>query len=429
MEITMTLRNYKFAVFSALVLSMIIPFAGINMAHASQTAGDPYHIGKFADGTYNETSALQRATDLAKMSDEKKQEKHNLEQKILTTTLPTDVEAIKSQISTIQGQIDQITQETDAIQLENYKLYYVDPVLSKKYNTVANQFFNATTAKYWKGKSFEDDKNAFPLVSAGLDGKKKLVEITLWKGIENSPKLNQYIAMIKENMPKDIPWYVSFGEYSKPLCADTRCLAFTPRIGGIDIGIVAAGTDCTLGFKATRTVGSVLGFVTAGHCIGGLTGTDIKQPFGGSTIGTASTAFYTTGVDCDCGFVILNNGVTISDAIYNTATSTYTPTSVTTQLSQPVGTLIKQSGITSGIQVGSVVNNDITDVRTDGTRINHSVQANIVSAPGDSGSPITKNDSTNSLYGELTSGAGGSVTFYSPENRVAADLGVTIAVG
>lgn len=423
----MTLRNYKFAVFSALVLSMIIPFAGINMAHATQTTGDPYHIGKVTDGTYNETAALQRATQLMKMYDEKTKEKQDLEKKLVASTL-SDIETIKSQINNVQGQMDQIMQEIAVIQNENYEFYYVDPILREKYNTAANQFFNATTAKYWKGKSFEDDKNTFPLVRAGLDSKKKMVEITLWKGIENSPKLNQYIAMIKENVPTDVPWYISFGEYSTSYCADTRCNAFSPRIGGIDIGM-SDGSQCTLGFKATRTIGNVLGFVTAGHCIGGLTGTSVKQPITGSAIGTASTAFYTNGVDCDCGFVILNSGVTISDAIYNTATSTYTPTSVTTQLSQAVGTLIKQSGITSGIQVGSVVNNDITDVRSDGTRINHSVQANIVSNPGDSGSPITKSDSTNSLYGELTSGAGGGVTFYSPENRVAADLGVTIAVG
>lgn len=425
------LKNYEYAVFSALVLSMIVPFAGMNTAHATQTIGNSFNVGTVEDGTYNETAALQRVAQLLKISNDEGQEKLNLEQKMKTSTLATDIETIKSQINDLQEQINQNTQEIDAIQVENYKLYYMDPILSAKYNTAANLFFNATTAKYWKGKSFEDDKNAFPIVSSGLDSKKKLVEITLWKGIENSPKLNQYIAIIKEMMPKDIPWYISFGDYTTPFCADTRCTTFTTRIGGIETDTDVGGgfeSTCTLSFKVTRTSDNALGYVTAGHCNVGHVGNTVWQ-INPNAVGVVSTTLFSNNTDCDCGFVKLNAGIGISDSIYNTSSTTYKPTSLVTQASQSVGTIVKQSGITSGIQVGTLNNNDITDVYSSGIHITHSVKVtSMVSAAGDSGAPITTSDGTK-LYGELAGGQPTNVVFYTPENRVAADLGLTIAVG
>ena len=433
----MTLRNYKFAVFSALVLSMIIPFAGISMANASQTAEDKYGIGKVADGTYNETAALQRATELMNMSDENSIKKQELEKKLATTTLSTEIEAIKAQINEIQGQIDQNTQEFNAIQEENWKLYYVEPVLLEKYQSASDEFMSTTLNQYWKGKSFEESKNIFPLVEIGVNGKQKAVEITLWKGIENSPKVNQYITMIKELMPKDIPWFVSFDEYPSPVTCTSRTSACVPRIGGIEIGITISPNNfkiCTLGFKATRNSDGAPGFVTAGHCEDGLTGHSVLQPHTGSSIGTASTEVYSNGSDCDCGWVKLNSGVSISDAIFNTGSSTYTPTSLTAQSGQTAGTLIKQSGLASGIQTGSVTMNDVSITNTDGITILHVVKDSMTVRCTDSGAPVTNSAGT-SLFGLVVAGNVGTtcnvgtITYHSPENRAAADLGVTIAVG
>jgi hypothetical protein len=425
------LRNYKYVLFSTLVLSTIIPFAGINMAHATQSITDPYHIGTVADGTYNETAALKRVAQLLTISDEKEQEKQILYQKMKTSTVASDIEAMTNQVNDIQKQIDQNKQVIDAIQAENYKFYYVDPILREKYSLAANQFFNSTTTKYWKSKSFDDNKDAFPIVSSGLDSKTKMVEITLWKGIENSPKLQQYVSIIKEMMPNDVPWYISFGDYTTPFCADTRCSTFSTRIGGIDVDTNAGGgllSTCTLGFKVTRNVDGAVGYVTAGHCNKGYTGNTVYQVYP-NAIGQVSTTIFSNGADCDCSFVKLNAGISISDAIYNTPSTTYTPTSVVTQSFQAVGTIVKQSGITSGIQTGSINNNDITDVYSDGTQIFHSVKVtSMVASNGDSGAPITTNDGTK-LYGELAGGQPGNIVFYTPENRVAADLGVTIVVG
>ena len=423
------LRNYKFAMFSALVMSMIIPFAGISMAQATPTNVDPYHIGTVADGTYNETAALQRVTQLMNTYHEKTQEKQNLEQS-LKTALPGDVQTINDQISTIQGQRDQIMQEFNGIQAENLKLYYIDPTLLQKYQAASDNFVDQIQNQYWNGKStFEDKKNAFPLVEIGVNGKTKSVEITLPKDIENSAKADQYVSIIRNLMPKDVPWTVTYGKYPIAYSCTSRTVACSPLIGGIQTATKFNATFnnyCTLGFDAKRTSDNAAGFVFAGHCENGLTGNPVYQPDTGTTVGTASTYVYSSGTDCDCGWVKLSNGITINDKVFHTGSSTYTILNVTAQSHQPAGKFIQMSGVASGIATGSVSMNDVM-ITIDGVSFNHQVKASLTAAKGDSGAPITNSTDT-SLFGEVIGGSG-STTYYSPEDRVAADLGVTIITG
>ena len=204
---------------------------GCLLPHASQPDVDKFHIGHVADSTYNETAALQRATQLMNMQNEKLAEKQNLEVQLAIkqhdyddaiknsdstkiSSLLGDINQIKNQTSNLQVQIDKITQELNVIQEANIQFYYMDPVLFKKYQAAADGFSTKIQVQYWKGKSFDEQKNAFPLVGAGVDSKKKSVEITLWKGIENSTTVDRYISVIKELMSPDIPWYVDFGEYA-----------------------------------------------------------------------------------------------------------------------------------------------------------------------------------------------------------------------
>lgn len=419
---------------------MIIPFAGMNMAHATQTTGDPYHIGKVVDGTYNETAALQRATQLMNIRQEKMDEKLVLDLKLSTITNAADVEVIKRKMDNIQGQIDQIMKEVNGIEVENMKFYYIEPTLLKKYNAAKDSFADFIVSKYWKGaSSLEDKKNTFPLVELKVNGIKKAVEITLWKGIENSPKADQYVAIIKELMPKDIPWFVSYGDYAQPVSCTSRTGPNTcsPLVGGIEIGVdvnPSTQNGCTLGFKATRNSDNALGFVTAGHCENGLAGNTVTQALrvdGGSAIGTASTQVFSNGSDCDCGWVKLNAGITISDAIYLSSTSTYTPTSLTPQYSQTAGTLTQISGAASYIVTGSVTSNDVM-LTYDGTglTIYHLVTGTGMITHGDSGAPVT-NISGTSLFGVLSAvnPNNANQNYWSPENRAATDLGVTIVVG
>ncbi|MDE1841807.1 MAG: hypothetical protein KGI09_07995 [Thaumarchaeota archaeon] len=418
---------------TVLVLTMIIPFSGINMAYAQQSTSDPFNIGKVEDGTYNEHAALLRAAQLMGMYHAEMEEKSKLEQKLKTANNPENIQGINNQINTIQGQIDQIKQEFDAIQAENYKYYYVAPVLLKKYQAAADNFFNFTTTQLWKGKgTFEEQMNAFPFVGIGVNGKDKAVEITLWKGSEKSANSTQYLNIIKSHMPTDVPWFVDYAEY-KLLTCPSQTNECSPLIGGIQIGISQGGTaygQCTLGFDATRTSDSHAGFVTAGHCEQGYTGNTVWQPSPATSpyasVGTASTSVFSNGSDCDCGWVSLDSGVSISDQIWEGSSSTFQPTSVTPQSQQTDGKIAQMMGGVTGIASGSIVSNDY-ELCINANCILHYVNGKFASQQGDSGSPVLDSTGT-SIYGVVSAG-NGTNTVWSPEDRAAADLGVTIITG
>lgn len=440
----MTFIKYKFAVFSALVLSMIIPFAGINIAHATQATGDPYHIGKVADGTYNETAAFQRIVQLVNLHDAKLQEKQNLEKQLVTkqqayesnknsnaasaSSLQTDIDAINGQINAVNSDIDKMTQEYNQIETENMKLYYIDPVSYNKYSAAKDAFVNSINQQYWKSNSFEDDKNAFPLVAIGINHKKKSIEIVLSDDVENSPKKSQYIAVIEKLMPKDVPWIVSYGKYPTTSSCSGRDQSCNPLIGGLQITVSGTGEGCTLGFEATRS--GAKGFVTAGHCkFSAALGTSVLEPWTGSTVGTLTASTYANNAYCDCAFVT-NTTRNVSDAIFQSSTSTYTP-SLTLSGANQYGTTAKQSGALSGNTVGTVTYTNIYTVYSDGVRINGLNAATYSSQQGDSGAPVT-NGFGGYLYGVqsgLGSISGVNVSYYSPIDQVTSVLGANPVLG
>ncbi len=423
------LKKYKFAVFSVLVLSMIIPFTGISMAHASQNTGDKFNIGKVEDGTYNETTATQRAFQLINIHDEKMQEKHDLEQKLATSTIPSEIETIKGQMNNVQGEIDTITKEYNYIEEQQAKLYYVDPVSYDKYVVAKDNLINEIHKEYWDGKSFEDAKNAFPLVGGSINLKKKSVEITLSKKIENSPTKDQYIAVIDKLMPKDIPWFISYQDWPTAVSCSSRTTSCNPLIGGIQIAVVGKGFPCTLGFEAKRS--GVYGFVDAGHCDAGLpTGTNVQQPSGGSIAAHTVVNTFSGTTSCDCSFYS-NSSRKISDAIFQSSTSTYTPVGWTPGSNQG-GQQVKKSGVTTGNTIGTVTNTSVTRTYS-GVTVTNLVQASLNADCGDSGSPVTDGFG-GSLYGVLVSkdGACGvttNVAYWSPSDQVISKLGVTLVLG
>lgn len=426
----MTLRNYKFAVFSALVLSMIIPFAGINMVHASQTAGDPYHIGKVEDGTYNEEVAFQRMVQLVNMYDEERQKKTELEQKLAAATDSTEIEAIKSQINDAQGEIDQITQEYNEIQKENKKLYYIEPSTYEKYVTAKDDVINKINKQYWEGKSFEEAKNAFPLVGGAIDHKQKAVEILLWKEIVNSPEKDKYVAIIDELMPNNVPWFVSFADYPTPTACESRTISCDPMIGGIQVHVSGSPISCTLGFQAIRN--GVDGFVTAGHCADGLAvGSDVFQPVGGSAKGDLVVESFANNSPCDCAFVSNRTSSPMDNAIFQSSTSTYTPISTTSAADQ-AGDQVKKSGVRTGNTLGTVTDTSVT-ITYEGNQITNLVNSTMFVNCGDSGAPVT-NGFGSSLYGVVVAKNGAcdittNVAYHSPYDQITATIQANAVLG
>lgn len=325
----MKIQNNKTTtvIISTLVITMIVPFAGINMAHASN-ATDPYHVGKVADGTYNETAALQRVKQIDQTYLDLVSQKDGLEKQMTTDSQNHKLSSIEQKtitdkINAIHTQIGDLANEFNQIQQENKKLYYVDPVLYQKYVSAKDNFVNGILQKYTVGRSVDDAQNTFPLVAASINHKEKAVEIVLAKDTENSPNKDQYIRIIDSMMPKDIPWFVSYSDYYSPVSCTDKNSPCTPMMGGINIG-VQNKFACALGFEATRS--GVTGFVTAGHCAAGQpSGTSVYQPFpNGPIVGSLVTELYSgrTTVACDCAFI--NTGSTqISDQIF--FSSTYQP--------------------------------------------------------------------------------------------------------
>lgn len=425
--------------FSALVLSMIIPFAGINMVNATQN-GNTFNIGKVEDGTYNETASLQRAKQIIHTHLELISQKDSLEKQMMTKSQNhnlSDIEkkTITYKVNALQVQISNLANEFDQIQQENRKLYYVDPVLYQKYVSAKDTFVNDITQKYKIGSSVDDAKNTFPLVAASINHKKKAVEIVLTKDTANSPNKDQYIGIIASLMPKDIPWFVSYDNPYLPVSCTDKNSACTPIMGGINIG-VKNKFACALGFEATRS--GVTGFVTVGHCAAGQpSGTPVYQPFpSGPTVGSLVTELWSgrTTVTCDCAF-ISTGSTSISDQIF--FSSTYQPKLISSTSSSSQAGSIVAAELASGQQTGTVTNTNLSATYGSNPVVTNLVQASLPSICGDSGSPVTNSLFSPSLYGIVSlsnaprnpdgscTGTEGTVTEYVPPDVISSQLGAT----
>lgn len=444
---TMTTNKYKFILFSVLVLSMIVPYAGINLAIASQNTEEKINVGKVADGTYNEDLAFQRATQLVNIYDEKIHEKAELEQKLAAKELAyeesiknakfieaynflVDIQAIKSQISDLQVGIDEIIQEHNEIQEENMKLYYIEPTLYDKYVTAKDYVENKIHKQYWDGKSFEESQDAFPLVGAGINHKQKAIEFTLFKGVENSTKKDQYIAIIDELMPKDTPWFVTYEDYATSVACASRTSPCSPYIGGVQIGIVGDGV-CTLGIQATRS--GVNGFVTAGHCANqALSGADVSQPASGLIVGDLVIHTFFNNSPCDCAFISdRSTSPAVDNAIFQSGTSTYTPVTATSAGGQ-AGQQVKKSGVTTGNTLGTVTSTSVSTTY-DGATITNLVRSTMNVDCGDSGAPVT-NGLGSSFYGIVVAKSGScgvttNIAYHSPYDRITSYLNANPVLG
>jgi len=437
----MTINNKKSmtktTIFAALILTLIVPISGMNNADATIPNTQNPNIGKVADGTYNEELAFQRALELKDMHDEKRKNIDKLEQKLAKSNIAaTNAKQIRDQVSNIKADIDALMQEFDVLQQENQKLYYMEPETYQRYADAKTNFWNTITENNWKGKSFEVRKDSFPLVSAGINHKEKAVEIMLHNDIEDLPGKQRYIAMIERNMPDDVEWFVSYGEYpeSTSHCtSNPRCDEYRPAIGGIGIKGNADGS-CTLGFRVVLASNwNVQGFATAGHCLDKTRASGtfyVHQPGNGNVLGYAANSMYTVGgtTECDCGWVWVPNSNDMTDGIYNTPPKLpYAPSTFTNAANQTAGSWVTMSGVTSGITSGGIINTDVTITYADGTTVNNLLRAQYSSAGGDSGAPITSLFGT-SFYG-IAVARNYAFSYYSPIDQVMNGLGVWPTLG
>lgn len=451
----MTYKNYKFAMFTALVLSMIIPVTGINIANATQD--NKVDVGKVADGTYDEDLAFQRIKDLYNVYMEKAQQKSELEQKLSTkeklyaeslknsnlveaSSLLVEIETIKNQKNVLQKILDDAVLEYNQIQEENVKLYHIEPSTYEKFVSAQNSLVEDILKQYSVGQSAENGKKLFPLVEIGINHKKKAIEIVLFKGISDSEK-EQFVSVLDKMISKDIPWFVSYGDYLKPLACTSRTApnSCNPMIGGIQIQANGHGS-CTLGIKATRS--GLVGFVTAGHCVdGNAFGSDVFQPaiIGGTNVGSLQIETLSNNTPCDCAFVADRpTSPSMGNGIYQASGFSFSPITATSSAGQ-AGHSVAKSGAASSNTFGTVTNtNTWATITVNGATytVVNLVKSTLPSKCGDSGAPATSGiGSGTSFYGIVVIAEGvdcntlSSASYHSPYEQITAQLNASIALG
>lgn len=217
-----------------------------------------------------------------------------------------------------------------------------------------------------------------------------------------------------------------------------------PVVGGLQISMSAG--YCTLGFNATR--GTATGFVTNSHCTntqGGVEGTVFYQPtilltnkigvesvdpvyFTGGTCAagrrcrysdTAFAPYSGTGATFTRGFIAAAN----LNSIQWNGTTKYRITQETSPL---IGQQVAKVGRTSGRTLGNVVNQCVNlNVANSNITLLCQSRAGYVSQPGDSGSPVFRNESANpsdvSLKGINWGSDGTTAAFSSIGNIIRSD--------
>lgn len=184
----------------------------------------------------------------------------------------------------------------------------------------------------------------------------------------------------------------------------------SPIKGGIEIQD-AYGTICTSGFISRDISYAGAAYVlTAGHCIN-INGLGVTWLHNGSSIGSASSEFYSNGSNVDAGYITLSTTASPGNQVFASSTSDIRSiSSWNLNSQQTVGSTICRSGRTSGYTCGSVDQTDQT-VYVSGILIYHMWRTSFASAGGDSGGSmiygnaglgvLSATTSSNSYYSTL----------------------------
>lgn len=137
------------------------------------------------------------------------------EQKVLET-ISDEIEKLETKLADLtknkfQYTTEAIFQKVEEIESENILMYKLRPEKYQEYVEAKITLESAIQEMYWKGKSFEEKMQSFPLVSVQINPNSMNLEITLDDIIKNDvEKTKQYETVIEHIMPDEIPWIVIF---------------------------------------------------------------------------------------------------------------------------------------------------------------------------------------------------------------------------
>ena len=278
-----------------------------------------------------------------------------------------------ARISQLQEKLNQVYKEMNDIQTIHYKLYEVPAEKLSRISTIYNDL----------KQEFSQRGDATPLVDLYIDHKtEELVFIkTFNKKLSDSDK-----ATIQEKA-NDVKYQIKELDKQKHSNCLARSNNCNPMLGGLKVQVSGTNSIGTLGFPAVRNGDT--GFVITAHQADYRTGGTVYQ-----FTATAGTVEDMYGTGCDCAFVDHYSTKSTDEKIWISGYGRFTITSESDEWSDhSVGTLLRKSGIKSGVTSGSISSTEGNYVYT-----------TIYTERGDSGSPVYAGTGKNGmLYGLLHS--------------------------
>ena len=299
-----------------------------------------------------------------------------------------------ARILQLQGELVPIYEEMERIQEVHYQLYEVPEGKFSKLSDVHSEL----------KLDFDQRGDDKPIVDFYIDQKtEKLVFINKDSdsGLSDSDK-----AKIQEKSG-ELEYKIEEVDKAK----HSRCLARSnncnPMMGGLKVQY--DGGHGTLGFPATRDGDT--GFVITAHQVRDETGGTVYQ-----STATAGTVEAVSPNNCDCAFVDHYSTKSTDGKVWISSYGRFAITSESDGWSDhDVGTLLRKSGVTTGVTSGSITSS-----------AGNYVYTTIHTQKGDSGSPVYAGSGTSGmLYGLLWGFVQGTNHgIYTPYHVVESHLGL-----
>ncbi len=375
------------------------PFSGTNPAEALEDRNPREKTLERAQEKEDLTLTLKKITELDA-------EEKDLQEKLKAGADESERKRFGERIGEIKSELDEIERSNHDKDIPRAKL----DKLAAQRNAFEENLLNSTNAG--------NNTHAIKFVtSIGIDIASQEIQIGLNKDIANSTNIDQIVDELKEMMPHDADWHVVYSTVAEPLaCDQTRC---TPIIGGNHIIVTGGGEHCSFGFQAKK--GSLLGWITAGHCADGKLGRTVTDSSGAS-IGTVHTEKFYWGTYCDCAWITTIDPSVVDNKVF--AAGIHTITKTTTAHQQQNDSILK-TGYAGGADNGIVSAVDVTVIHFwEDEYVRGLVRSNAVFEHGDSGGTVVELTDNGDLYGIATTYDWWG-RYHTPINQITSEMGVT----
>ena len=392
-----TTKNAKMVLFASLIATMILPFSGMQLAVAEDSAQENTSDRNIRDKTTERIQEKNKRELVLVQINVLANEDLKLEGQLKSETDEAEKKRIMQRINEIRNQLDTIEQNNHE---KNIPQAQLETLISQQH-LFEKKFLISELVQY--------------VTSVGIDITSKEIQIGLNQNIVNSNNIDSVISDLEGLIGNDVNWHVVYSTPAESLtCNQKEC---EPIIGGNYVIVPGMGA-CSYGFQAKK--GSTWGWVTAGHCADGKVGTSVFD-HSGDNIGTVSVEKDYWGTYCDCAWITSSSSI-VDNKVYGVGVHTITKT--TSMFGQQNDTIMK-SGQAGGIDFGTVSAVNVTVLIAEkGEYIRGLVRSNTVMAHGDSGGTVVESSDKGDLYGIATIHDWWGY-YHTPINHITSELGVT----